>query len=157
MWRVKRAIWRRTNAGSDGSLNGDQRFDFRPSRVPGAEANLMTILRNARETRPVICCSSLGYPPTTTLRFILHDLKRDESVKPLFISFSHERLRFTHNTYVAPLYVIPFIPATYPSRTPALLSHHIASNSISCPIRPCLLAFILPPGLIPAFLQTPQS
>ena len=57
-------IWRRKSADPDGSLNGDQRFGFRPSRVPGVEANLTAMLRNS--------CKSHRCPPLL-LRLPLHD------------------------------------------------------------------------------------
>jgi hypothetical protein len=147
-------IWRRMSADSDGSPNGDRRFGFRQSRVPGVEANLTTILRNFHKTRPLRPLLLPGYPSTTTLRVISRP-QADKSVKSVFIPAS-TRMHDPppqHTPHSALRYSIHIRNMSVPHSGPS--SHYIAPNSfIYLSIRPCLLAFILSPGLIPSTFPT---
>jgi hypothetical protein len=64
-------IWSGRSADSDGSLNGGRRSDSHQGRAPGAEANPTMTWRKSHNSRPAVFRSSLGYPSTTILRFIL--------------------------------------------------------------------------------------
>jgi hypothetical protein len=148
-------IWRRTSAGFDGSLNGDQRSGFRRSRVPGVEANLKTILRNSRE-RSVEPCYSLGNPSTISLRFTFTISGETNQYLQYYSALSQEpTTRTTHATDRSTLfhsYLQHVRPASLapPLTTQPRLLHHLF-------YRPCLFAFVLLSGLIPtAFVHTSQ-
>ena len=68
---MKRTIWRRRSVDSDGSLNGDRRFDFRQSPAPGAEANLATTLRSFHEPSPNVRSATLSHPSARVLYGLL--------------------------------------------------------------------------------------
>lgn len=137
---------RRKSVDSDGSPNGDRKFAFRQSPVPGVEANLMRISRNFHKQRPAFHRYSLSHPLTQPLYGLSSRPGGDKAVKPVFIHFSQENTRSTpatHTTRRSTLF------NSYPQHVrPALLppppsphSHSIASNSfISFSMRSCLPA-----------------
>jgi len=150
-------IWRRTSADSDGFLNGEQRFNSRQNRVPGAEANPTAILRNSCKTRPIVPCSP-GYPPTTTVRVIFTTSSEANQLnRYLFRSLTkkHDPLpqRTPHSSLRYSIHIRNISDSHF--WTPSASS--LPTPFVICLIRPCLLTLILSPGLIPFhFLHTSQ-
>lgn len=117
--------WRRTSVDSDGSLNGEPRFAFPQSLVPGAEASLTVTLRNSHEPPRVVPRYSLGYPfCTTTLWFIFTTLSETSWSFWYLSPFSHESTRPT-----TPLIRHPSVSATCLFRIAGPSLHFIASTS----------------------------
>jgi hypothetical protein len=91
MRRLKRLIWKRMSADSDGSPSGGRRFGSRQSRVPGVEANHTEILRSSHRRRPVRAYNSLGVPTTNTARFTF-TTPDDKNQSPRYLPWSFTRI-----------------------------------------------------------------
>lgn len=122
MRRLKRLIWKRMSADSDGSPNGGRRFGSRQSHVPGVEANRTKILKSSHKWHPVRVYNPLRLPTTNTARFTFTTL--DEKNR---IYLGHSREYTTSHT---PFYIIPFISATHlphirPHPSPILTPHDL--------------------------------
>jgi len=134
-------IRRRMSVDSDGCQNGDRRYGFRQSRVPGAEANLTTILRNFHNPRVLTFAS----PSDTPLRLLYGLFSRLEARRTSrYLSRLSREYTTRHHRTHPPLHFMLF--HSYPQHVrPASLafsSHYIASDSfISFPYTALLTCF----------------